>query len=47
MSPIGRSIFILMLLPKSENKISINIRTTAIIPTIEMTFGINLETYSV
>ena len=47
MSPIGRSIFILMLFPKIENNISINIRITAIIPTIEMVFGINLDAYKV
>ncbi len=47
MSPIGKSIFMLMLFPKIENNISINIRFTAIIPTIDMTFGINLDTYNV
>jgi hypothetical protein len=47
MSPIGRSIFILMLFPKIENNISVNMKITAIIPTIEMTFGINLDTYNV
>jgi len=47
MSPIGRSIFILMLFPKIEKTISINIRITAIIPPIEMPIGINLDTYNV
>ncbi len=47
MSPIGRSIFMLILFPNTENNISVNIRITAIIPKIEMTFGINLDTYKV
>ena len=47
MSPTGRSMFILMLFPNIENNNSINIRITAIIPTIEMTFGTNCDTYKV
>jgi len=47
MSPIGISIFILILCPKIENNISINIRTAAIIPTMEMIFGISLDRYNV
>jgi hypothetical protein len=37
----------LMLFPKIENNISINIRSTAMIPKIEIIFGINLDTYKV
>ena len=47
MSPIGSSIFILMLSPKIENNISMNIKITANKPTIEIIFGINFETYNV
>jgi len=43
MRPIGRSIFILILVPKSENIISKNISITATIPKTEITLGTNLE----